>query len=109
MNGYFEDINGNKYLTLVCTDESKEEIKKYEKLLIKIRDLIRSINKSSDHYDEKYTNIKFNSDDELPLIKMIEILTITIVVRAVFLKIDKYCPQILLKEYLYKIIFKNWY
>ena len=52
-------------------------------------------------------NIKFNSDDELPLIKMIEILTITIVVRAVFLKINKYCPQILLKEYLYKIIFRN--
>ena len=24
LNGYFEDINGNKYLTLVSTDKSKE-------------------------------------------------------------------------------------
>ena len=25
MNGYFEEINGNKYLTLVPTNESKEK------------------------------------------------------------------------------------
>ena len=28
MNGYFEEINVNKYLTLVSTNESKEKIKK---------------------------------------------------------------------------------
>ena len=28
MNGYFEEINGNKYLKLVSTNESKEKIKK---------------------------------------------------------------------------------
>ena len=30
VNGYFEEINGNKYLTLVPTNESKEKIRKYE-------------------------------------------------------------------------------
>ena len=54
VNEYFEGIKGNKYLTLVPTNESKEKIKKYEKLLIKIRDLIRSITKNLDDYDEKY-------------------------------------------------------
>ena len=39
VNGYFEDINGNKYFRLVPTNESKEKIKKYEKLWIKIGDL----------------------------------------------------------------------
>ena len=29
INGYFEEINENKYLTLVPTNESKENIKKY--------------------------------------------------------------------------------
>ena len=43
VNGYFEQINGNKYLTLVPTNETKEKIKKYEELWIKIRDVIRSI------------------------------------------------------------------
>ena len=28
VNGYFEEINGYKYLTLVPTNESKEKIKK---------------------------------------------------------------------------------
>ena len=30
MNKYFEEINGNNYLTLVPTDESKEKIEKYK-------------------------------------------------------------------------------
>ena len=54
VSGYFEDINGKKYLTLIPSNESKEKIKKYEELWIKIRDLIRSITKNSDDYDEKY-------------------------------------------------------
>ena len=32
VNGYFEEINGNKYLTLVPTNESKEKILKNEEL-----------------------------------------------------------------------------
>ena len=32
VNGYFEEINGNKYLTLVATNESKEKVKKFEEL-----------------------------------------------------------------------------
>ena len=32
MNGYFEEINKYKYLTLVPTNKSKEIIKKYEEL-----------------------------------------------------------------------------
>ena len=41
VNGYFEEINKSKYLTLVPTNESKEKIKKYEELRSKIIDLIR--------------------------------------------------------------------
>ena len=43
MNEYFEEINKIKYLTLVCTNESKDKLKKYKELLSKMRDLIRSI------------------------------------------------------------------
>ena len=64
--------------------------KKYknEEIWSKIRDLIRSITKNSDDYDEKYMNIKFNSDDELLLNKTIEISTATIVVRGFFIMIN---------------------
>ena len=52
VNGYFEEINKSKYLTLVPTNNGKEKIKKYEELWSKIRDLVRSITKNSDDYDE---------------------------------------------------------
>ena len=81
MNGYFEEINVNKYLTLVLTNENKEKIKKYE----------------------KYMKIIFNSDDELPLNKTIEILTMTIAIAAVFYENNKYYPKVFLHECLYKL------
>ena len=98
MNRYFEEINGNKCLTLSHTNESKEKIKNYEKLWSKIRDLIMSITKNSDNYDEKYIKIKLNSDDELPLNKTIEIRSMIIVVRAIFHENYKYYPQVFLDE-----------
>ena len=82
-------------MRLVPTNEEKEIINKYEELWNKIRDLIRSISKNSYHYDEKYIKIKFNSDDELPLNKTIEIHSIIIVARAVFHENNKYYPQIM--------------
>ena len=78
------------YLTVVPINESKEKIKKYEELWSKIRDLIRSIIKNSDDYDEKYMKVKFNSNDDLPINKMIEIHKVAIVVRAVFHENNKY-------------------
>ena len=56
-------------IQLVPTNESKENIKKYEELWSKIRDLFRLITKNSDNYDEKRMKIKFNSDHELLLNK----------------------------------------
>ena len=50
-----------------------------------IRDLISSVTKNSDDYDKKYTKIKFDSDDDLPVNKMIETYNVTIVVRDVVL------------------------
>ena len=100
---YFEEINGNKYSPLVPTNETKEKIQKFEKLWIKIRDLIRSITKNGDDHDEKYMKIKLCSDNELPLSNTIEIPTITIVVRTVFHENNKCYPKAFLDECLYKI------
>ena len=93
VNGYFEEINGKKYLILVPTNESKEKIKDHWKLWTKIKDLIRSITKNLDDYDEKYMKSKFDSDNNLPLDKTIESSIVTIGIKAVFLENNKYCPQ----------------
>ena len=73
-----------------------------EQLWIKINDLIRSVTKQSDDYDEKYIEIKFYLDDELPLNKTIEIPVMIIVVTAIFYG-NKYYPHIFLNECLYEI------
>ena len=70
LNGCFEEINRNKYLMLVPSNESKE------------KNSNRSITKNSDRYDEKYVKIKINSDDELR-VEMMEISSMMLVVRAV--------------------------
>ena len=67
-----------------------------EQLWIKINDLIRSVTKQSDDYDEKYIKIKFYLDDELPLNKTIEIPVMIIVVTAIFYE-NKYYPHIFFK------------
>ena len=54
-------------MTLVPTDGSKDLLKN-----------------NSDNYDEKCITIKFNSDDDLPLKKTIELHNMVVVVRSVF-------------------------
>ena len=88
-------IFGNKYLTQVPINKSKEKTEKYEELWSK---LIRTITKKSGDYNEKYLKFKFNSVDELPLNKTIEITTMIIVVRTVFHENNKSFPQFFLEE-----------
>ena len=67
-------------------------MKKYEELLSKIRDLIRSKTDNSDDYDEKYMKIKFHSDDDLPANKTLELSSMLTVIKAVFHENNKYYP-----------------
>ena len=67
--------------------------KSYTELRDKIKDLIRSITNASGDYDEVCMKIKFNSDDNLPLNKILKLCNLTIVVRSVFQEDDKYYPQ----------------
>ena len=94
MNGYLEEISKSKYLALVPANESIEKINKYEELWSKVRDLIMSITKNSDEYEETYMKRKFNSDDKLPLNNTIEIYSMITFVRAVFYENNKYYQQV---------------
>ena len=60
---------------------------------VKFSNLIRSVTKKLDNYDEEYMKIKFDLDDNLTLNETIEILIVTIVVRAVFIKTTNIIPN----------------
>ena len=93
MNRYFEEISKNNCLPLFPTNENKET-KMYKQPCGKSRELIRLMAKSAGDYDEKLMKIKFNSDDELPLNKTIEIPSMIIVVEAVFYGNKEQYPQV---------------
>ena len=52
---------------------------------------------------EKYIKVKVDSDGELHLNKTIEIPTVAIVVRAIFIKNNKHNPQVFLEECFCKV------
>ena len=47
--------------------------------------------------------IKFNSDDDFPLNKQLNFLSLTIIIKNIFEKDSKYYPQIFLDDCLYKV------
>ena len=79
-----EKSNENKCLTLVSADESKNIVRKYGELWFSARDINRSNASSSDNYHEKYMKIKFKLDDDLPLLKTLELQNMLTFVRSIF-------------------------
>ena len=104
VDGYIEEINRNKYLIFGSTDKNKEVLKKYTELRDEIKYQIKTRNggKPGD-YDEKYRKIKFNSDDNLRLNKILRLYNLTIIVGSVFGEDGKYYPQVFLDECLYEL------
>ena len=71
---------------------------KYAELWNNTKNLIETVNGKSGNYDEKYMKIKFSSDNNLPLNKILKLYNLTIVVRSVFQEDKKYYPQIFLDK-----------
>ena len=71
--GYIEEKNGNKSLIFDSVDENKEVLIKYADVWDGIKNKLKTINgdKESD-YGKYYMKIKFNSDDDLPLNKLVK-------------------------------------
>ena len=82
---------------------TKKKLKNMKNCRVKSRDLIRSVTKNSDDYDEKHMKMKFNSNDKLPLNKMTEIPNMIIAVRTNFHENSKYYRTVFLDDCLYKL------
>ena len=86
------------------TDENKEVLERYAELWDGIKNEIETINGGIEgKYDEDFMKIKFDTDDDLPLNKLLKLYMLTIVVRSALEEDSKYYPQIYLDECLYKL------
>ena len=104
VDGYVEENNGNKYLTFASTEKNKKVLQMYIKLWDEIKYHIQTINadKSGEH-EKEYVKIKFNSDHDLPLNKILNLHMLTIIVRSVFGEDCKYYPRVFLDGYSYEV------
>ena len=104
-SGYIEENNGNKYLIFDSVDQNKEVLKKYADVWHGIINKIKAINgdKETD-YGKDYMKIKFNSDDNLPLNKLLKFQIMTIIIRCVFSEDGKLYPQLFLDDTLYELV-----
>ena len=54
-------------------------------------------------YNKDYMKIKFNSDDNIPLNKQLNFLSLTVIIRNTFEKDGKYYPHMFLDGCLYQV------
>ena len=92
IKGYFEEVDGDKYL--FTSSENGGIMQKYQEVFDGIKEIIKKINDYSYpiKYDDNYMKIKFNTNDNIPLNKIIYFLTITVTIRSVTQKDGKYYP-----------------
>ena len=93
-SGYIEEKDANKYLIFDSTDKNQELLKKYNDVFNGIRGKIKEICSNECDYEKDYMRIKFNSDDNLPLNKLLKFHIMTITIRSVFQKDVKLYPQV---------------
>ena len=95
--GYFKQEYGEKYLIL-------DPIDKYEEVFSGIKSEIETINGGEKmYYENNYAKIGVNADDNIPMNKQIKPPTLTTIIRCVFQRDKKLCPQIYLDECLYEL------
>ena len=104
-NGYIEEKNGNKYLLFDSTDENKELLKKYADVWDGIANESKTINGGKENdYGKDCKKIKFCSDDDLPLNKLLKFHTMTTIIRSLFEEDGKLYPQLYLDDTLYELV-----
>ena len=88
VKGHFEEVDGNKYL--IISSEDGDIMQKYQEVFDGIKEIIKKINDYSRprNYGDNYMKIKFNTDGNIILNKIIYFPTITITIRSVTQKDD---------------------
>ena len=65
---------------------------------------IKAINGDKENdYGKDYMKIRFNSDDNLPINKLLKFRLMTIIIRSVFSEDDKFYPQLFLDDDFYEL------
>ena len=100
-NGYIEEKGVNKYLIFDSKDENKDLVKNTMMFGMEQKK-IEQVSSDECDYEKNYMKIKFNSDDDLLLNKLLKFHLMTITIRSVF-EDGKLYPQVFLDDTLYEL------
>ena len=104
LDRFIEEKEGSKYLNISLTYNNNDVLIKYAEVWSRIKDQIKKINNGSvGEYAKDYIKIKFDSDDNLPLNKILKLRVLTVIIRNIFEKDSRHYPQIFLDDCLYEI------
>ena len=105
LDGFIEEKDGSKYLNVALTDYNNNVLKKYSEVWKGIKNQTVKINNGlGGENDKDYMKIKFDSDDDLPLNKVMKFYYLTVIIRSIFQKDSKYYPQIFLDNSLCDVV-----
>ena len=104
LDGFIEEKNDSKFLNISHRSNNNDVLVKFTEVWRGIKDQIKKINNgSAGEYAEDYMKIKFDSNDNLPLNKILKFRALTIIIINIFDKDGKYYLQIFLDDCLYEI------
>ena len=91
-------------MTFDSADENKRVLRKYKELWDGIKNEIENINGGKlGEYDKDFMKMKFDTDDNLPLIKPLQLHLLTIIVRCIFEEDVQFYSQLYLDGCLYDL------
>ena len=99
----FKENNENEYLVFALTDKNKEALENYTELWDEMKNEIETIiGIEPIKYEKFFMKIKFESDDGLPVGRILSIPVFAIIFKSVFQENDKYYLQVHLHECFYE-------
>ena len=102
MKGQFKKGKGDNVWYLIIFGDS-DVLRKFANIWKSIRAKIEEITGGIVQYDKDYIKIKFESNDNLPTYKIVNMHQVTIIIRSVFAQNGKFYPQLFLDDALYKL------
>ena len=103
IKSHFEEVDGDKYV--IINSENGEIMQKYQETFNGTKEIIKRINDYNQpiKYDGNFMKIKFNTDDNIPLNKIIYFPTITIIIRSITKKTINIILNFSLDDCLYEV------
>ena len=96
-------MNEDKYLFFYDSGENKKSLERYDDIFNGIMSKIKKIDYDWLEFSKDYMKIRFSSDDNLPLNKLLRFYKMTVTTRCEFSEDSNLYPQIFLDGALYSL------